>query len=104
MKRFLCTLGIGIAAWALPGASRVQAADIQSKTVAVPFAFKIDKLTLPAGSYRVEQNIGKQMVFIVNVQTGHRVPMMREQPSDHAGATTLTFEKNGQVYKLSRIS
>ena len=51
MKRFLCTLGIGIAM--LTGAGCVQAADVESKTVAVPFAFKVNNMTLPAGPYRV---------------------------------------------------
>jgi hypothetical protein len=102
MKRFLCTLAIGMAA--LAGAGRVQAADIESKTVAVPFAFKVNNVTLPAGPYRVEQNIGKQMVFIVNMQTGHRIPVMRENGTERLGSATLTFEKTGQGYKLSRIS
>ena len=44
------------------------------------------------------------MVFIVNMQTGHRIPVMRENGTERAGNTTLTFEKTGEGYKLSRIS
>jgi hypothetical protein len=104
MKKFLCTLGLGVAVWGLPGAGRLSAADIESKRVSVPFAFQVDKIWLPAGHYRVEQNIGKQMVVMVNTETGHRVQVMREPVYQPTGNTKLTFEKIGKGYKLSRVS
>ena len=104
MKKFLCTLGLGFAVWGLPGAGALNAADIQSKRVAVPFAFKVDRITLPAGSYLVEQNIGKQLVTLVNTQTGHRVQVMREPVYRPTGDAKLTFEKTRDGYKLSQIS
>ena len=104
MKRFLCTLGIGVAAWAFAGVRDLNAADIQSRNIAVPFAFKVDRTTLPAGHYRVEQNIGKQVAFIVNVQTGHRIQIMRDNVNDPTGNAKLTFERTRDGYKLSRIS
>lgn len=82
----------------------MNAADVASKTIAVPFAFQVDRATLPAGHYRVEQNIGKQVVSLVNLQTGHRALIMRENVGEPTGNATLTFEKIGRVYKLSRIS
>jgi hypothetical protein len=99
MKKFLCTIGLAISSVGALGA-----ADFQSKQIAVPFAFKDHKATLPAGHYRVEQYIGKQMVVLVNVDTGHRVPVMREPVLDSTGKTKLTFEKVGESYKLSRVS
>ena len=89
MKKFLCTLGLAIASVGALGA-----ADFQSKQIAVPFAFKVANTTLPAGRYRVEQYIGKQMVVIVNVETGHRVAVMREPVIESTGKSKLTFEKD----------
>jgi hypothetical protein len=88
----------------LPGAGTAHAADLSSKVVAVPFSFKVEKTTLPAGRYRVEQNAGKHVVFLVNVETGHRVNLIRINVNDPSGKATLTFEKTGQVYRLSEIS
>jgi hypothetical protein len=93
-----------MAVWALPGAGRMHAADIESKTITVPFAFQVNNTMLPAGPYRVEQTIGKQLMFIVNMQTGHRIPVMRDRVSDGSVNATLTFEKTSQGYRLSRIS
>jgi hypothetical protein len=104
MKKFLSTVIIGIAAWALPAVGTVSAADFRSQDIAVPFAFKVDKVTLPAGHYRVEQNVGKHVTFIVNVQTGHRVQMIRENVNDPTGNSKLTFEKTSEGYKLSKVS
>jgi hypothetical protein len=103
MKKFFCTLGIGIAVWALPGAATVHAADMESQRISVPFAFKVNKTTLPAGHYRVEQFQGKRVVFIVNLDTGHRIPVIRDN-NDPIGTRTLTFEKVGNEYKLTKVS
>ena len=102
MKRFLCTLAIGVAAWALPGA--VNAADVASKTVAVPFAFKVDHMTFPAGPYRVEQNFGKPVMSLVNLETGRRALIVRENVNVPGRNMTLTFERTEDGYKLSGIS
>jgi hypothetical protein len=104
MKRFFCTLAIGIAAWALPGVGTVYGADMQSKAIAVPFAFKVDRTTLPAGRYRVEQNIGKHVIFLVKTETGHRPQIMRLTVTGPGPTTTLTFERTEGGYKLARIS
>jgi len=103
MKKFLLTVAVA-GAWALAGSRTAQAAEVQSKTIAVPFAFHVEKMTLPAGHYRVEQNPGKHVVFLMNVDTGHRVQLMRVTASEASGRTTLTFEKTGQSYKLAEIS
>jgi hypothetical protein len=104
MKKFLSTVIVGVAAWALPGAGTVNAADFRSQEIAVPFAFKVDKITLPAGHYRVEQNVGKHVTFIVNMQTGHRVQIIRENGNDPTGNSKLTFERTPEGYKLSKVS
>ena len=99
MKKVLCTLGLAIAS-----VGALSAADFQSKQIAVPFAFKVANTTLPAGRYRIEQTIGKQMVVIVNVETGHRIAVMRDPAIESNGKSRLTFEKIGDGYKLSSIS
>jgi hypothetical protein len=62
MKRFLCTAGIALAGWALPGAGRVNAAEFRSQDIAILFEFKVSKIILPAGRYRLEQKSGKPFV------------------------------------------
>ena len=44
------------------------------------------------------------MIVIVNVETGHRVSVMREPVLGSNGNTRLTFEKVGAGYKLSGVS
>jgi hypothetical protein len=104
MKRFLCTIILGVAVWALPGAGKANAADFESKTIAVPFAFKVDRTTLPAGHYRVEQNLGKHVMFLVNIESGHRAQIMAVNVNEPSKKTTLTFERSGGGYRLAKIS
>jgi hypothetical protein len=104
MKRFLCTLAVFVAGCALPGIGSISAAELRSPDIAIPFDFKIDKITMPAGRYRLEQKAGKSFVFLMNIQTGRGVQMMREGVNDPTANTKLTFERTGDGYKLSRVS
>ena len=104
MKRFLCTLAIAVVGWTLPGVGTVRAAEFRSRDIAIPFEFKVDKITLPAGHYRLEQKTGKSFVFLMNLQTGRGVQIMRESASDPTGSTKLTFERTEQGYKLAMVS
>jgi len=104
MKKFLCTLGIVVAGWALPGAGTLGAAEFRSGDIAIPFQFKVDRITLPAGHYRLEQKTGKSFVFLMNVLTGRGVQVMRESTNDPTADTKLTFELTGEGYKLSKVS
>jgi hypothetical protein len=102
MKRFLATLGVLIAGSAVPKAGN--AAELLARDIAIPFEFKVEKVTLPAGHYRLQQTSGKSFVFIMNIQTGRGVQMMREGLNDPTTKTTLTFEKTEAGYKLSKVS
>jgi hypothetical protein len=104
MRRFLCTVGIAVAAWALPGVGTVRAAEFRSGDIAIPFEFKVEKITLPAGRYRLEQKTGKSFVFLLNIQTGRGVQVMRESANDPTADTKLTFKRTGEGYKLSKVS
>src|SRR5437764_8225043 len=59
------SVGLGLAAFFAPG--NLNATGYVTENIAVPFEFKVDKLTLPAGEYRVEEEFGKYIVSIVNV-------------------------------------
>ena len=95
--------------WLLVGvvllaAGSIHAADLQSKNVAVPFAFQVEKITMPAGEYRIEETFGKPFVFVVNSKTGRRVQMLRHGAITTPGAAKLEFEKTGEGYRLRRVS
>jgi hypothetical protein len=104
MKNFFrnISVGLGVAAIFAPG--NLNAAGYQTENIAVPFEFKVDKLTLPAGEYRVEQEFGKYIVSIVNVKTGRRVQFLRDNSMRQADRTKLIFEPTGQGYKLAKVS
>jgi hypothetical protein len=92
-----------IAVLALAAVGSLSAADISSQEFAVPFAFNVDNITLPAGHYRVEQTFGKPIVFVVNTETGHRIQIARENVNEGTGHAKLTFEKTENGYKLSKV-
>jgi len=75
-----------------------------TENIAVPFEFKVDKLILPAGEYRVEHYFGHYSVAIVNVKTGRRVQFLRDNSRRQPGPAKLIFEPTGQGHKLSKVS
>ena len=96
------SVGLGLAAIFAPG--NLNAAGYVTENIAVPFEFKVDKLTLPAGEYRVEREFGKYVVSIVNVKTGRRVQFLRDNSWQQDGRAKLIFEPTGQGYKLAKVS
>lgn len=98
MKKVLLSLVSVFAATNLSAASHV------SKNIQVPFEFKVDKMTLPAGEYRLEHEFGGYMVTIVNVQTGCCVRVLRDPSYRSPDRARLIFEPTGQGYKLTRVS
>jgi hypothetical protein len=104
MKNFFRSLSVGLGLTAFFAAGNLEAAGQVSKTVAVPFEFKVDNVTLPAGEYRVEQDFGKYLVSIVNLKTGRRVQVLRDYSDHKEGRARLIFEPTGQGYKLVRVS
>jgi hypothetical protein len=101
MKNFFRSLSIGVAAWFAAG--NLNAAGYVTENIAIPFEFKVDKLTLPAGEYRVEQDFGKYLVSIVNINTGRRIQMLRDNANHQSGRAKLVFEPTGQGYKLAKV-
>jgi hypothetical protein len=104
MKNFFRSLSVGLGLTALFAVGNLNAAGYVSENIAIPFEFKVDKLTLPAGEYRVEQDFGKYLVSIVNIQTGRRVQFLRECGTRTPGRAKLIFEPTGYGYKLSKVS
>ena len=80
----------------------LSAAPTSFQTVTIPFEFRVDKVTLPAGSYRVESDFNSPMVTLRNVKTGRLVQKLR---SSGAGKTAqLMFEHGSNGNVLTRIS
>jgi hypothetical protein len=95
-------LFLGLAS--LFAAGSVSAAHYVTENIKVPFSFNVDKVAMPAGEYRLEQDPGKYVVSIVNVHTGRRVQMLRDNVNHTPGRAKLIFEPTGQGYKLARVS
>jgi hypothetical protein len=55
------------------------------------------------GEYRVEQDFGKDIAYLVNVKTGRKAQLLRPLNSQTPGSRTLTFEKSGDVRVLKAI-
>jgi hypothetical protein len=104
MKNFFRNISIGLGLAAIFAPASLNASGIVTENIAVPFEFKVDKLTLPAGEYRLEQDFGNPIVSIVNVRTGRRVQVLRDNSLRTPGRAKLIFEPTGQGYKLSKVS
>ena len=104
MKNFFRSLKVaGLGLSALFAAGNLNAAGYVSENIAIPFEFKVEKMTLPAGQYRVEQDFGKYLVSIVNVNTGRRIQMLRDHSNRSEGRAKLVFEPTGQGFKLAKV-
>ncbi len=103
MKNFFRSLSVGLGLTALFASGNLKAAGTETAAIAIPFEFHVDKLTMPAGRYRVEQDFGKYLVSIVNLETGHRVQMLRDNSRRTPGHAKLVFEPTGRGYKLAKV-
>lgn len=77
---------------------------VVSEKLTIPFNFRVAKTNLPSGVYRVEREFGKPVVTLVNVSTGQRVQMLRNEHDTRDGRSKLVFESTGQGYSLKRMS
>jgi hypothetical protein len=102
MKNFFRSLSVGLGLSAIFAASSLNSTSFVSENIAVPFDFKVDKQTLPAGEYRVRQDFGRYLVSLVNVKTGRSVQVLRDAGYPDSRAK-LIFEPTGQGYKLAKI-
>jgi len=90
-------------AGALMGSAILSASDLYSKEISIPFAFRVGNVTMPAGTYRVQQEFGKEVGLLLNIQTG-RMVQVGFSALRRDGHFKLIFEKtpNGMVFAGSR--
>jgi hypothetical protein len=93
---------VGIAA--MIAASSLNATTFYSEKVSIPFDFRVSKVMLPAGEYRLQQNFGDGIAYLVNVKTGQQVQVLRS-PGNHVdGRARLIFENANGGYALKTVS
>jgi len=69
----------------------------------VPFAFKVGKTQMPAGTYTVLSEIGTDVVMIRNVQTGTSALALGRKESPAKKTDKLIFHHYGSQYFLTAI-
>jgi hypothetical protein len=104
MTNFFSRLIVGCGLAGLIAAGSAGAADVWSQKISVPFDFKVSTATLPAGQYRVEQDFGKGFVYLVNVENGRRIQVLRDGTNGGSGHVKLSFERTADGYKLTKIN
>jgi hypothetical protein len=104
-KKAICTFAMALGLTAMFATSSLSAqAAMNSKKISIPFAFHVDKVAMPAGEYRLEQEFGKEIVTLVNLQTGQRVQLLRHEAASTPGKSKLFFETGPQGYSLKKLS
>jgi len=103
MKTFFRTLSAALGLSAIFATGSLNATSFVTENIKIPFEFKVSSVTLPAGEYRVEQDFGKYLVSIVNVNTGRRVQVLRDSGGPDEKRAKLIFEPTGQGYKLTKV-
>ena len=96
MMRKIVLAGAAIAAASVS----MNAADLQSDKISIPFPFQVQSKRLPAGEYRVDRSFGTRLAYLVNVRTGETVHVMAPSNSEY-GKMKLSFEPNGGRYALT---
>jgi len=81
----------------------LQAAAVKSETFKIPFEFQVQKQTMPAGDYRVQQAQGSDIALLENTKTGKRVEFVRPTPTHQQGKVRLVFEGGQNHRSLTRI-
>ncbi len=69
----------------------------------VPFAFKVGKAQLPAGTYAVQGNHGSNIVTVRNIQTGASALVLSRQEAPSKKTDKLIFHRYGNQYFLAEI-
>jgi len=77
---------------------------VKSESIEIPFSFQVQKHTLPAGEYQVQQAAGVEFATLVNEKTGQRVVVLRPASNRRKGEAHLVFTQDGNVHVLKQIS
>jgi hypothetical protein len=85
-------------------ASALNAITFQTEKVEIPFNFQVQRTTMPAGEYRVQQSFGSDIAFLVNVKTGQQVQVLRNTGAHKDGRAKLVFENTAGGRVLKTIS
>ena len=87
------------------GVSNVSAQTGPALKAHIPFAFHVGKQTLPAGEYRLTQNVLNGAVFVDGDAPGTRLFVLTNTCQNVGPATEgkLEFHRYGATYFLSRI-
>ena len=96
-----CAVGVGIAA--ILTTSTLNAATFYSEKVAIPFDFRVSKVTMPAGEYRVNQPFSSDIAYLVNIKTGQQVQVLRATSAQTGGRARLVFENTGTGHVLKTV-
>jgi Na+-transporting NADH:ubiquinone oxidoreductase subunit NqrF len=97
-----CAFTLGIAA--MVTASSLNASMIMTEKVAIPFNFQVARTTLPAGEYRVQQQFGSDIAYLVNLKTGQQVQVLRSVGEKKDGRAKLVFQNTASGHVLKTIS
>jgi hypothetical protein len=97
-----CAVGVGIAA--MMTASALNATSFQTEKIEIPFSFQVSKTTMPAGEYRMRQNFGSEIAYLVNLKTGQQVQVLRSVGMKQDGRARLVFESTEKGHVLKTIS
>jgi hypothetical protein len=88
----------------LPCAALILGASaIRSDKFEIPFEFKVQHKTLPAGVYEIQQAAGSELAILTNRKTGERVQFVRPSNTHEEGKARLIFENNQDGHLLKRI-
>jgi hypothetical protein len=105
MKRqMIRRIALGFGLTAMLATSGLQASMFYTEKAAIPFEFRYGKRVYEAGVYRVEQDFGKDIAYLVNVRTGKKIQILRPVSSRRSGKSVLTFENDGGVRVLKTMS
>ena len=104
-KKAIRVFALALGLTAMFATSQLSAqADMRTERVSIPFAFHVGKVAMPAGEYRIEQAFGKDIVTLVNLQTGQRVQILRQGASSVPEKVKLVFEAGPQGQLLKSLS
>jgi len=81
----------------------VCSAAIYGEVVNIPFDFKVDNRTMPAGEYRLQGGHFSMVTYLINAQTGRQVQLLRQPEDSPNGKSHLYFTQTGDQYVLKSI-
>jgi len=96
-------IALGFGLTAMLATSGLQASTFYTEKATIPFEFRYGKRVYEAGVYRVEQDFGKDIAYLVNTQTGRKIQFLRPLSSRRSGKSFLTFENDGGVRVLKTL-